>query len=105
MAKHTPGPYVARPVPGMAQIFIAQDGYMPHTCVFNRTEQRVVTPEMEADARLFVASADLLQAVKDAADEIEDIIPTHIYDGDDPPDAPVRLFVKRLRDLIAKVEG
>ena len=57
------------------------------------------------NSRVMDAAPDLLQAVKDAARMIEDTIDTHIYDDDEPPDAPERLFVKRLRDLIAKVEG
>lgn len=48
----------------------------------------------------------ILFALQDAADMLEDVIDTHIYDpGEEPPNAPERITVARLRGVIADLEA
>lgn len=46
--------------------------------------------------------AELIAALDGAADTIESHIEVHIYDDDEPADAPVRRYVAELRALIQR---
>lgn len=46
--------------------------------------------------------SELVAALAAITDELENIIPAHIYDGDEPPDAPLRTMVNENRALIAR---
>jgi 5-hydroxyisourate hydrolase-like protein (transthyretin family) len=47
----------------------------------------------------------LLTAIEEAADMLEHIIPLHIYDDDEPPDAPERKMVEQLRSLLGPIRS
>ena len=81
--KHTPGPYE---VTGCA----TTDRYVR---IWSQS-QHVANVFTEADARLFAAAPDLLQACKEAADELA------AWEEDD--DAPGRHVLSLLRAAIAK---
>jgi hypothetical protein len=64
MTTHIPGPWIFRTA-GQS-VYIAQDGYMPHACVFNRGvtsgQGQDLTDDDRGNARLIAASPDLLAA-------------------------------------------
>lgn len=74
MSKHTPGPWVARPVPN-----VGVRGHTGYAIDFNEDQEQVVDfVYEEADARLIAAAPDLLEALEHVesmltADSSEDI--------------------------------
>ena len=60
MSKHTPGPWVARPVPN-----VGLRGHTGYAIDFNEDQEQVVDfVYEEADARLIAAAPDLLEALE-----------------------------------------
>lgn len=94
-AKHTPGPWEMRPVPGLGCICIAQAGRMHgHAHVTEPAgEPNRLGPEEYANASLIVAAPSLLEALVDAVRYAQggDIMHPNALD--------------RARSAIAKAEG
>ena len=91
-AKHTPGPWAVERFPFSIGVYTE----MPENqCLaILQNEERLVTPELEANARLIAAAPDLLEACKSA-----------IRMWDEDPRMPNGGIADSLRAAITKAEG
>ncbi|MFJ3117860.1 hypothetical protein ACIPI6_15095 [Pseudomonas protegens] len=94
MNKHTPGPWVARPVPNAGV-----RGHTGYAIDFNEDQEQVVDfVYEEADARLIAGAPDLLEALQDLTDDIAER-----FDMDSPSTNPgIKHCIDAARAAIAK---